>query len=337
MKKIVITGGAGYIGSILAAKAISEGYEVHVIDRFFFGNQGLDRLGARLHNNDSRTFPSEILRGAYAVFDLAAISNDPAGELNPTLTMDINYRARRRLQELCVQEKVERYVLASSCSVYGFQNEVVNEQSSVNPLTTYAEANVLAENSAFNLAGSKTIFTALRQATVFGQSPRMRFDLAVNAMTLNLWKYGKLKLLRNGEQWRPMIHVQDTSSAFLEVIKQPSHIVENQIFNTGSDTQNYQIIRIAEEIAETLGRPMDIEWYGDEDLRSYRVSFEKITNNLGFQTKLGVPEATKEIVTALKNGIIDDGPRTRTVDWYRKLADWTSTLESINQTNKGLF
>lgn len=337
MKKIVITGGAGYIGSVLTAKALSAGYDVHVIDRFFFGNQGLDRIGATLHNHDSRTFPSEILKNTYAVFDLAAISNDPAGELNPTLTMDINYRARRRLQELCVQEKVERYVLASSCSVYGFQDEVVNEESVVNPLTTYAEANILAENSAFNLAGSETTFTALRQATVFGLSPRMRFDLAVNAMTMNLWKYGKLKLLRNGEQWRPMVHVQDTSQAFLEIIRQPAELVEGQIFNTGSDSQNYQIMQIANEIAESLGQPAEIEWYGDPDLRSYRVSFEKIRKTVGFQTKLGVPEAANEIVSALTSGTIEDEPKTRTVEWYQKLSEWSATLESMQQSEKGLF
>lgn len=336
MKKIVITGGAGYIGSVLAGQAIAQGYEVHVIDRFFFGNQGLDKIGARLHHHDSRTFPAEILKDTYAVFDLAAISNDPAGELNPTLTMDVNYRARRRLQELCVEEKVERYVLASSCSVYGFKSEIVDEKSEVNPLTTYAEANILSENSAFDLGGSVTTFTALRQATVFGLSRRMRFDLAVNAMTLNLWRHGSLKLLRNGEQWRPMVHVKDTSRAFMQVIQAPVELVSNQVFNTGSDSQNYQILHIANEIARLMGTPLSIEWYGDPDIRSYRVSFEKIKKAIGFETQFGLDEAVNEITAALKSGFVKDEPRTRTLEWYQNLFDGSATLESMQQPPKGL-
>ena len=337
MKKIVITGGAGYIGSVLARESIAQGYEVHIVDRFFFGNQGLDKIRAVLHHQDSRTFPAEILKNAYAVFDLAAISNDPAGELNTTLTMDVNYRARRRLQELCVQEGVERYVLASSCSVYGFKDEIVDEKSEVNPLTTYAEANILAENSAFELGGSMTTFTALRQATVFGLSPRMRFDLAVNAMTLNLWKNGRLRLLRNGEQWRPMVHVKDTSQAFLQVIKAPAEIVSNQVFNTGSDSQNYQILDAANKIAAAMGTAADIEWYGSPDLRSYRVSFEKIKKTIGFETQFGLDDAVNEIADALKSGLVRDEPKTRTVEWYQTLSEWTAKLDSMQSPTKGLF
>lgn len=336
-KKIVITGGAGYIGSILTEEALLQGYEVHVVDRFFFGNQDLDKKGAHLHNHDSRAMPVEILDGAYAVLDLAAISNDPAGELDPTATMDINFRARRRLQELCVIKGVERYVLASSCSVYGFQSNPVDEESEVNPLTTYAEANVLAEKSAFSLSGQGTAFTALRQATVFGLSPRMRFDLAINAMTLNVWKSGTLRVLRDGSQWRPMVHVRDTARAFLEVLKQPSELVANEIFNLGSNQGNYQILQMATLVSDALGKETEIEWYGDPDNRSYRVNFDKISKLLNFETNWTVESAAKEIANALSDGKTSDSIQTYTLDWYKTLSDWKGLLAGMSPESEPLF
>jgi nucleoside-diphosphate-sugar epimerase len=328
-RKLVITGGAGYIGSVLTKAALDSGYEVHVADRFFFGTQGLDNFGAHLHRMDSREINPEILRGAYAVLDLAAISNDPAGDLNPEITIEINFKARERLQDLCNQTGVERYVLASSCSVYGFQEQIVDEKSTLNPLTTYARANVLAEQSAWSNDKGKTCFTALRQATVYGLSDRMRFDLAVNAMTLNLWKHGSLKILRDGSQWRPMVHVRDTARAFLTVIDSPDEKVRNQVFNVGSGGQNYQIIEIARQIASALNLNLELDWYGDPDLRSYRVDFSKISQELGFNCELSVVDAALEIVAALNSGECDETEMTKTVSWYQALKHWDSVLESV--------
>lgn len=325
-KKLVITGGAGYIGSILTEEALKLDFEVHIVDRFFFGTQNLDRKGAFLHKADTRTLNPEILRGAHAVFDLAAISNDPAGDLNPTITLDVNYRARRRLQELCIENGVQRYVLASSCSVYGFQDGIVNESSPVNPLTTYAEANLRAEAAAFSHGETDTSFTALRQATVYGLSPRMRFDLVVNAMALSMWKTGRLKILRDGEQWRPMIHVRDTARAFLMTLAKPKELVSGQIFNVGENSQNYRIIDLASMVTKALGKELDLEWYGDVDHRSYQVSFEKIANLLSFSPELGVAEAALEIVGALQSGITRDELKTRTLNWYQALVEWEDVL-----------
>jgi nucleoside-diphosphate-sugar epimerase len=328
-KKIVITGGAGYIGSVLSREAVDLGYEVHVIDRFFFGNQGLDKIGVTLHKADTRDLEPKILEGAYAVLDLAAISNDPAGELNPEITLDINFEARKRIQALCNEVGVERYVLASSCSVYGFQEGVVSEQSPLNPLTTYAKANVLAEQSAFAQGGNHTVFTALRQATVFGLSPRMRFDLAVNAMVLSLWKFGKLQILRDGTQWRPMVHVKDTARAFLRVIEASPDQVQNQVFNVGSNNQNFQILEIANKVAASMRQPLELEWYGDEDNRSYQVDFSKISSELSFTCERSVEDASLEIVSALSSGSLTDSEATKTVTWYQSLAHWDAILREV--------
>lgn len=336
-KKLVITGGAGYIGSVLTQQALKRNYDVHVVDRFFFGTQDLDKLGAKLHKADSRTLDPAILEGAYAVLDLAAISNDPAGDLNPTITLDVNYRARRRLQELCLEKGVERYVLASSCSVYGFQDEVVDETSSVNPLTTYAEANIRAEDAAFSLNSTTTAFTALRQATVFGLSPRMRFDLVVNAMTLNVWKDGKLKILRDGEQWRPMVHIQDTSRAFLSTLEQPKENVAGQVFNVGSNFQNYRVIDLATQVAEALNIDLELDWYGDPDHRSYQVSFDKIANQLDFKTEWTIARAAREIAEALEAGSVRDELKTRTLNWYMALAEWEDRIQDSRTESLGLL
>lgn len=310
---------------------------MHVVDRFFFGTQHLDKLGATLHVADSRTMAADLLTDAYAVLDLAAISNDPAGDLNPTITLDVNYRARRRLQELCIENGVERYILASSCSVYGFQDDIVDETSNVNPLTTYAEANIRAEEAAFSLKSLSTSFTALRQATVFGLSPRMRFDLVVNAMTLNVWKDGKLRILRDGEQWRPMVHVQDTSRAFLDILEQPKEVVADQIFNVGSNHQNYRVIDLATQVASALNIKLELDWYGDPDHRSYQVSFDKIASHIGFQAEWDIPRAAIEIAGALSSGIVKDELRTRTLNWYMALSEWDEVIQGSRPAAIGIL
>ena len=183
-KLVVVTGGSGYIGSVLCPLLVESGYRVRVLDRFFFGNTIPDSESIEKIKIDSRQIMQSHLEGAYAVLDLAALSNDPAGELDPVKTLDINYRARRRLQELAADVGVERYILASSCSIYGFQDGILDENSPTNPLTTYAEANLRAEESALQLHanGTDLAVTLFRQATMYGLSPRMRFDIAVNGM-----------------------------------------------------------------------------------------------------------------------------------------------------------
>lgn len=318
-RTVLLTGGAGYIGTVLAHHLASRGFAVKVLDRFFFGEPFLNSPKIEVVRRDTREITLEDLNGISDVIDLAAISNDPAGDLVSDLTMEINYRARRRLQEMCVRAGVGRYILASSCSVYGFQDEVVNEDSTINPLTTYAEANALAEASALENKGSGTVFTAIRQATVYGASSRMRYDLVVNAMTLNVLQGNALKVLRDGKQWRPLVHVSDTSRAMSQILEAPAELVDGQIFNVGSDEQNLTILQIAEEVSSALGKEVNIEWYGDPDHRSYKVSFAKIHGALGFEPLMSVSKAALEIQSGFEDGSLAPKPENYTLPWYQKL------------------
>lgn len=330
-KIVVVTGGSGYIGSVLTPLLVGAGYNVRVLDRFFFGDTLPTSEFIEKIKIDSRTIPIQLLKGVYAVLDLAAISNDPAGELDPVKTLDINYRARRRLQELSSDAKVERYILASSCSVYGFQKGILDEKSQTNPLTTYAEANVRAEDSALELfnKGTDLCVTLFRQATMYGLSPRMRFDLAINGMTLGMWQKGTIPLLRDGKQWRPMIHIRDTSNAFIAALESDTAKINGEIFNIGANEQNYEIIKCAELVAKGLGKAFQYEWYGEPDHRSYQVNFDKVKDILGFIPHWMPNEGAAEIAEALETSIVKPNEETKTLSWYSTLLKWEQRIKEV--------
>lgn len=330
-KTVVITGGSGYIGSVLSPLVAEAGYRVRVLDRFFFGDTLPDSARIEKVKVDSRHIEPSMLEGAYAVLDLAAISNDPAGELDPVKTLDINYRARRRLQEMAADAGVDRYVLASSCSIYGFQDGVMDEESPTNPLTTYAEANLRAEESALDLhrRGADMAVVLFRQATMYGLSPRMRFDIAVNGMTLGMWQNGSIPLLRDGTQWRPMIHIRDTSKAFLAALAADKATIAGQRFNVGSNEQNYQILQLGELVAQGVGKAFNHTWYGDPDHRSYQVNFDKIKDVLGFIPDWTPDKGAAEIAAALEDGSVTPDIRTKTLAWYSELIEWAARIRDI--------
>jgi len=320
--KVLVTGGAGYIGSILSRILLEKGYDVTCLDRLFFGTDSIKDITDKINliKDDIRWFKPEILKGIDAVFDLAALSNDPSGELDPQKTLEINYRGRVRVAKLSKKYGVARYVLASTCSVYGFQEGILTEESSLNPLTTYAKANMLAEKEILPLADRSFSVTALRQATVYGLSPRMRFDLAINGMVLGFFKNAKIPIMRNGKQWRPFIHVRDTSNAFIKVLEADPELVNGQVFNAGSNEQNIQIFDLAKLVAESINLPFNYYWYGSPDKRSYRVSYNKIEKTLNFKSHYTPKEGAKEVFDALRDGRVSgDDPRTITVKWYKRL------------------
>ncbi len=330
--KVLVTGGAGYIGSILSRTLLEKGYDVACLDRLFFGMNPIKEIAdkIRLIKDDIRWFKPEILKGIDAVFDLASLSNDPSGELEPQKTLEINYKGRVRVAKLSKKYGVTRYVLASTCSVYGFQEEILTEESSLNPLTTYAKANMLAEKEILPLADKTFTVTALRQATVYGLSPRMRFDLAINGMVLGFYKNGKIPIMRDGKQWRPFIHVKDTSNAFIKVLEADPELVNGQVFNAGSNEQNIQIFNLAKLIAESINLPFNYEWYGSPDKRSYRVSFNKIKETLNFKPHYTPKEGAKEVFNALKDGRVSgDDPRTITVKWYKRLLEMHTLITEV--------
>ena len=258
----------------------------------------------------------------HGVIDLAAISNDPSGDLDPTKTWSINHLGRLRIATLAKQKGVKRYIFPSSCSIYGFQEEEVNEKSSTNPLTTYAKANLKAEEDILELANEDFCVTILRQATVYGYSKRMRFDLAVNGMIKGFFVNKKIPLLRNGSQWRPFVHVKDTSKAMLMVLKANEKQVQKEIFNVGSNQQNYQVLNLAEKIAKATKINFEYEWYGSPDHRSYKVNFNKIKEVLGFNPDHDVNEGAIEVWENLISKKLDPHDKsTITVEWYKKLMD----------------
>lgn len=336
--KVLVTGGGGYIGSILVPRLLKEGFYVKVLDRFYFGKDKLDSVKnnplLELIQDDTRYFDKKILKGVDVVMDLAALSNDPSGELNPKRTMDINFRGRSRVAKLSKESGVTKYILASSCSIYGFRDGNLDEKSPINPLTTYAKANRKAEIAAKKLSDSQFTTTMLRFATVFGLSPRMRFDLAINGMTLGFFKNKQIPIMRNGKQWRPFIHVKDVAEAYVKVIQAPSELVNGEIFNVGSNEMNYQILPLAKEVAKGMKIPFKKEWYGDPDSRSYKINFNKIYSLLGYSTKWTVQQGAKEIYEALKKGKTTDSIQTKTVEWYKYLLESKQITDSIQINGK---
>jgi nucleoside-diphosphate-sugar epimerase len=330
--RVLVTGGAGYIGSILCRTLLEKGYDVTCLDRLFFGTDSVKDITDEitLVKDDIRWFKPEILKGVHAVIDLASLSNDPSGELAPEKTLEINHRGRVRVAKLSKKYGVTNYILASTCSVYGFQDGIITEESSLNPLTTYAKANLLAEKETLLLADKSFTATALRQATVYGFSYRMRFDLAINGMVLGFFKNGKIPIMRDGKQWRPFIHVKDTSNAFIKVLETKPETVNGQIFNVGVNEQNFQIFDLARLVAESIKLPFTYEWYGSPDNRSYRVSFNKVKETLRFQPEHSLKEGAKEVFDALKDGKLDaDDPRTITVKWYKHLLETQRLIKQI--------
>lgn len=320
--RVLVTGAGGYIGSILTPMLMEKGHETVVLDRFFFGQDKLpaNRNGLVVLEDDIRFAEKKAFKGVEAVIDLAALSNDPSGELDPIKTWSINYLGRLRMAALAKANGVKRYILPSSCSVYGFQDQIIDENSSVNPLTTYAKANYKAECDIKEFADGNFTVVILRQSTVYGYSPRMRFDLAINGMVRGFFLDGKIPIMKDGSQWRPMVHVTDTSAAIIKALEAPADIVNKQIFNVGSSDQNYQIFDLAKRIAGAINIPFNYEWYGTPDNRSYRVNFDKIGKVLGFRAEYNAEKGAGEVWAALKDKRLDpDDPMTITVKWYKKL------------------
>lgn len=336
IKKIVVTGAGGYIGTTLVPYLLKKKFKVKAIDRFFFGDNFLPKhKNLILQKKDIRDLTLKDLKNWDALIDLAAISNDPSGEKFKKQTYEINYKARVRNAQLSKQAKLKKYILPSSCSNYGKikKSEIADETFKLNPLTNYSKANSFAESKIIGLGTSSFCVTVIRQGTVFGFSPKMRFDLAINGMTHDSWKFGELPLMKDGTQRRPMLHIKDVCRGINFLLNCDSLKINNQIFNLGDNLNNYSILSLSEIIKKNIKRKLKIKWYGSKDKRTYFVSFNKI-NNLGFKTKYDAEYGIKEIVAKLEKNKISKSPETITLNWYEKLEYWKKKIESIELNNR---
>lgn len=338
--KVFVTGGTGYIGRVLVPMLAEAGHDVTVLDRMFLNSDDVvseyEALGCKVIKDDTRYFEPNFLKGHEAVVDLAALSNDPSGDLDPLKTWDINYLGRVRVARLAKKIGVRRYIVASSCSVYGFRDDIADEKSMPNPLTTYAQANIAVEKDNLPLGDKEFAATALRFATAFGYSRRMRFDIAINAMTLYAQKDKVIKLMRDGEQYRPFVHIFDISRSIINVLNQEHQKVNGETFNIGSDSLNVKLRDLAEIVRRSSGIDSEIQWYGDKDTRSYRVSFKKAREVLNFDTQMTIEAGVEEIMDKLNSGELKDTPETHTMELYKSLLFSESVVSNhgINKIGK---
>ena len=331
----MVTGAGGYIGATLVDQLLAAGNRVVGLDRYFFGESllgdTLQHPSFTLLRRDIREVEAADFRDIDAVCDLAALSNDPAGALDERLTYAINHEARVRAAQLAKRAGVKRYVLASSCSVYGSgDGKALTEDSVAQPISTYAHANLKAEQDILPLAGAGFTTTALRQATVFGLAKRMRFDLVVNLMTINAVQKGKIFVTGGGKQWRPIVHVSDTASAFVGVLDRAPSEVSGRVFNIGSTEHNYQVLSLAYIVRESIPFSIELDIVPDDsDARDYNVSFKRAENELGFVARFTPADGAREIYEALKFGRVDTGIRTVTVRWYQHIMDAKQLVDSL--------
>lgn len=324
--KVLISGGAGYIGSILTSMLSAKGHEVAVVDRFLFGDTLGNLPRVTKYAEDIRHFDTslfkELLERSDAVVDLAALSNDPSGELNPINTISINHLGRLRVAALAKEVGVPKYILPSSCSIYGFNDEFVDENSKPNPLTTYAKANLSIEKDAKSLNSEDFNVLVFRLATVYGLSlRRMRFDLVINDVVGQIFTKGFTTLTTGGNQWRPFIHVGDVCKGIVMGLETDKDL-GGEIMNLGSDEQNYQIRDVAKKVYSGLGKEEKYEWVGSPDTRSYKVRFGKIKRLLNFSPDWTVEKGARELWQALESGELRYGDeKTITIKWYRKLME----------------
>ena len=283
--RVLVTGADGYIGSVLVTTLLDSGFDVVGLDSGFYRAGWLyndPRPRPPMRTLDIRRIAPRDVEGFDSVVHLAELSNDPLGEMNPRITHDINHLGSVHLARMCKAAGVRRFVYTSSCSVYGAADDGVdrNEQSAPNPQTAYARCKVLVERDVGALADDGFTPVFLRNATAFGASPRMRFDIVLNNLAGVAWTAREIRMTSDGTPWRPLVHVNDICLAIALALVAPRDAVHNEIFNVGDDSQNYRISEIAQIIADLL--PSCPLRFGapSGDNRSYRTSFAKISRHM---------------------------------------------------------
>jgi nucleoside-diphosphate-sugar epimerase len=327
--RILLTGDKGYIGAVMVPMLLEEGHTVTGLDSDWFEHSAFSPLRANIpsRKKDLRDLEISDLEGFDVVVHLAGLSNDPLGDLNPALTYDINHLASVQLAKLAKQAGVKRFLFSSSCSTYGAaaSEDLLDENAKFNPVTPYGRSKVLVEQDLAKLADANFCATFLRNATAYGVSPRLRFDLVLNNLVAWAHATGRIYIKSDGTPWRPIVHIADISRAFIAVLKAPMDLVNNQAFNVGRSDENYQIRDLAQIVNETVPNcTVEYAKDGSPDTRCYRVDFSKINRVLpDFKPQWTARKGAKEIYDAVRGAGLQledfEGPRYKRISHIQEL------------------
>lgn len=302
--RVLVTGHDGYIGAVLVPRLVAAGYDVTGLDTFYFEGCQLSPQAEPTFviRADIREIGDLDLSKFDAIIHLAALSNDPIGQLEPELTLSINYRATMRLARGAKEAGVKRFLYASSCSLYGKSGEdVMTEDSPTDPLTAYAKSKVLCEQELSQMRSEQFLPIMLRCATVFGLSPKLRTDLVVNNLTASGVATGKIQIMSDGTPWRPLIHVSDLARVYEFLLECPEESLKDNIFNVGFSEQNFQVRDVAEAVQKVLpSTSLSFSDNPDKDARSYRVSFERFEKLSHMRPEYDLTRAIVELVDAYR-------------------------------------
>jgi nucleoside-diphosphate-sugar epimerase len=335
-QRILVAGGAGYIGSVLVRKLLRRGYRVRILDRLYFGEESLAEIrdDIELVVADVRDIPDSVLTGVDGVINLSGLSNDPTAEFNPEANWQMNALATENLGRECVARGIERYVFASSCSLYdGLPPGMHTEQANVEPRAAYATSKRYGEERLLELVDEGLCPVILRNGTVYGWSPRMRFDLVVNTFVKDALLSGELKLHGGGWMWRPLVDVCDCADAMIAAFEAPAEKVRGEIFNVVHS--NYQIRELAMIVAGSVqltGRTVTLGEVPSLNLtRNYECANAKLSMTLGFIPRRSVLEAVTDMLAQLDpaNLVYLTDPRAYNIRWLELLHDIKPTVDSF--------